>query len=535
MFEAYTHSQVIGVGFLVAAGALSLLSAGSLFVFIVIKAVKTKDATDANFFRTPLAAYFGCLLFSDMIEGVASILNVSWVVHRGVKEGTLCTAQAALKQFGHLGTAMWSLIIACHTFLLLFYGKRFGRWVLYITLAGVWLFVVLLVLLGPLASAKAERGPFWGITGSWCWIEETYPIERHLLQYDYMFISAFGSLILYSLVILRLRGNILVVGWRFFFRRCSTSKPDMDSPPEYQAGVDSNSLLFCNPGQPSPQVLRVARHMMLYPLAYTILVTPVATTRFMSFSGRRVSAEVIIAAATLLMLNGFVDTVLFLATRRVVVSNVLSSIRLPSFRRQSITGDNLGAELRSKRASKHPVVLHSTGEGPHIFVNVERETDGDVPKSPASSYSPQRRSSQLHRQHRSFGPYDMLTTSLDEGLSTKKRASSVSPPLIRIPAKRGVTWDNEPASEVRPGTASTTIGEEAEKHAVQDPQYPPPAVFAENASQSRRPEIHLTLPPLNTSSPINSQSERYNDRVYDHPYASPVVRSVYPGDRKSVV
>ena len=487
--------------------------------------------TDANFFRTPLAAYFACLLFSDMIEGVASIINLSWVVRRGVEQNILCTVQGALKQAGHIGTALWSLVIACHTFFLLFYGKRFGRWVLYTTIAGVWLFVVLLTLIGPLASAKPERGPFWGSTGSWCWIESTYPLERHLLQYDYMFISAFGSLILYTLVILRLRGNIAVVGWWFSFRRRRVSQSDMDSPPEYQVGDESNSALFCDPA-PGSQVLRVARHMMLYPLAYTILVTPVATTRFMSFAGHPVSQEVIIAAATLLMLNGFVDTVLFIATRRVVVSNVLSSIRLPSFRRHSTAGDNPATELRIKRASKHHVVLHG---GHDIFVNIERETDGDVPKSPATAHSVHRRSSQLHRQHHSFGPYDMLTTSLDEGhdpLAAPKRSSSVSPPLVRIPGKRSVAWESgqQPVGDVRPGTASTAVGDEAENQLGQGPQYPIPVAFVQGAPQSQPGEIHVTLPTINTSSPdATDQSTRYDGRVYDHPYASPVAKSFYPG------
>ena len=67
--------------------------------------------------------------------------------------------------------------------------------------------------------ATPEQGPFYGISGFWCWITPNYPTERYTLEYLFMFTTAGVSFVLYSLIFFRLRGNIAVNGWKVSFRR----------------------------------------------------------------------------------------------------------------------------------------------------------------------------------------------------------------------------------------------------------------------------------------------------------------------------
>lgn len=547
IFEPYTNIEVVGVGFLVAAGALSLLTAGCLFLFILFKICTVRDAADGSFFRNPLAVYFACLLFSDVIEGVSSVINASWVTHRGIEQSSLCVAQAALKQAGHLGTAFWSLVIACQTFVVLFYGIRSEKWVTYTTLIGVWLLVLLLMLLGPLAIAKPAHGPFWGIKGSWCWIEDGYPIERHVLQYTYQFVSAFGSMILYTLVVLRIRGNIVVNGWRFSFqrRRPRSKTPDSSTlQPAYytlhRRQRTHDSHVVTNLSQPNSQVIKVAKHMMLYPIAYMILILPHATTRFMYFAGHSISHLTMICTATLLMLNGFVDTVLFLTTRRVLPAKMLFPRRLRSFLGLSTTEDD-DIESKAHISSSRPQMTIHDGTG--ILVNIERISDSDVPQSPVRAKL-HRESLHLHHQHRPLGPYDMLTTTLRDGRDAS--VGHTRPSLestcsiqggdmlmsrkIARPSLHRPNMSTDTGMGTISGTTVVGDGNESRKGSFEiarAARLRGPAVVE---FDSPRPQTTESYMPSPTSSPgLEHASVGYQYRVHGHPYASPQATNQHTG------
>ncbi|KAJ7045324.1 hypothetical protein C8F04DRAFT_1249749 [Mycena alexandri] len=127
------------------------------------------------FLRTHAAAYLISLLICDMIQSVASIMNARWILDMAVETGTLCVIQSpgAMKQISDVGLSFWTFVIALHTFCLVVLG---------------WSGLGILAMTGPAMLDTAHRGPFYGISGYWCWITpDLYVVERATL--DYMFVS----------------------------------------------------------------------------------------------------------------------------------------------------------------------------------------------------------------------------------------------------------------------------------------------------------------------------------------------------------
>lgn len=270
-----------------------------------IRSIRSPD--EHKFIRTHVAAYFFSLLLCDLTQSIGALLNTRWIAQGGLELGSFCTAQAVIKQTGNVGTALWSFVIAVHTFNVLFLRWHIADYVCYGTLVGVWAFLGFIVILGPAIVESRARGPFYGISGYWCWITPGYPVERYALEYLWMFASAGLSFILYFLVFLRLRGNASVLGWHIRFHRVQNG-PGQDY---------TNNGLFQD-GRRDPHLMQVARQMLWYPVAYTILVLPIAAARFSTFNGKSVPLEVTIFTSSIFMLSGFVNAVLFTTTRRVI-------------------------------------------------------------------------------------------------------------------------------------------------------------------------------------------------------------------------
>jgi hypothetical protein len=50
-------------------------------------------------------------------------------------------------------------------------------------LIGGWGIIGSLVIAGPAASNTVRNGPFFAISGLWCWVSPEYPDQRILLDY----------------------------------------------------------------------------------------------------------------------------------------------------------------------------------------------------------------------------------------------------------------------------------------------------------------------------------------------------------------
>ncbi|KAJ7037317.1 hypothetical protein C8F04DRAFT_1093287 [Mycena alexandri] len=308
----YTSWEAHGVTVLVGVSCLSFIAVFGLLTAIALSAFNTRS-TPAHqqhlFLRTHAAAYLISLLICDMIQSVASIMNARWILDMAVETGTLCVIQGAMKQISDVGLSFWTFVIALHTFCLVVLGITPRPYVLWTTLITGWSGLGILAMTGPAMLDTAHRGPFYGISGYWCWITPDYVVERATLDYMFMFIAGTSSFVLYSVVFLRMRGNLMITGKRVMFSKSSGNE-----------GLGR---------QVESRTMSVARKMFLYPVAYTVVILPIAAARFSDWAGKDVPFEVTIFCDTVFLLSGIVNVTLFTTTRRILPAG---SVKLPTFR-----------------------------------------------------------------------------------------------------------------------------------------------------------------------------------------------------------
>ncbi|CAL1708224.1 unnamed protein product [Somion occarium] len=296
----YSNAEGGGVLALVIISCFSMIAVVGLLFAIALSAWNTRKSVNPNMFvRSHAAAYLISLLLCDLMQAIGSIMNAEWYMKNAVEFNTMCVAQGAIKHVADVGTAIWSLIIALHTFWILFLRLETRRYILIFTLVGGWSAVGTIVIAGPAALNTTHNGPFFGISGYWCWISEHYYVPRITLDYMFLFASALFSFVLYAMIFFRLRGNIQVKGGKL------TIKRHCDIQLQGKESTDSS-------------IISVAKMMLLYPVAYTIMILPIAICRFADWSGHEVPFAATIFSDSIFLLSGLVNVVLFTTTRRVL-------------------------------------------------------------------------------------------------------------------------------------------------------------------------------------------------------------------------
>jgi hypothetical protein len=260
-----------------------------------------------------------------------------------------------------VGTAIFTFVIASHTFSQLFLRRQWSDRTCYIILIASWGLLALDLCIGNFIIADPKgRGPYYGVAGYWCWITPAYPVERYTTEYLFMFASAGFSLILYLLVFFRLRGNITVP---------SGYKVQFHQRPKVRVGrTNAGTYIMTDDRRVESHLTTVAKQMLWYPITYSVLVLPVAAARFPTFSGASVPFGVTILTAAVFMLSGFVNTLLFCTTRNV----------LPGSWRQRL---GIGTTLDSRRSN---VGLPSQANPTSWFSDTRSKTVG-VGTTPALS------------------------------------------------------------------------------------------------------------------------------------------------------
>ncbi|RXW21328.1 hypothetical protein EST38_g4524 [Candolleomyces aberdarensis] len=295
----------LGVQILVVVSLLSFAAVVGLLFAIALSAWNTRHSTDRFLFvRTNAAAYFISLMVCWLIQSIGSIMDSHWLKDNDIVPGSFCTAQGALKHVADVGVAVWTFAMAANTFYLLFLELDTKRYTMWIALVVGWLFIGIMVGAGPAYAHSKSQKPFYGVNGVWCWISQEHKVQLITMGYLIIFLSAFLSGILYLMTFFRLRGNLVRSGWKLKWRSVN----------------DSADRYFS-----SDRTKLVAKQMLLYPLAYAILVTPVAITRIIAWSGIKVPFEATVFSASVYLLSGFVNVILFTTTRRILP---LSSIRI---------------------------------------------------------------------------------------------------------------------------------------------------------------------------------------------------------------
>lgn len=297
---SYTSKEAHGVIVLVALSCVSLVAVVGLLVALCLSTFNSRKSLNQHIIvHNQIAGYFVSLLLCNLIQAVASIMSAHWINAMGVHVGSLCVAQGALKQAADVGSALWTLMIAVHSFYLLFLEWKLGRFVVWANLIIGWGIVITFVVAGATLDL-GKRGPFYGISEYSCWISEAYMTERISLDYVTMFVSSTVNFILYLLVFLRLKGNEAVIKWHRGL--VGAKATDADREREYD----------------DDQLLTIGRHMLLYPIAFTIMFIPIAIVRFSAWTGHSIPLEFTIFSSALFLLSGIINVVLFITARPVV-------------------------------------------------------------------------------------------------------------------------------------------------------------------------------------------------------------------------
>ncbi|KAI0746923.1 hypothetical protein C8Q80DRAFT_1105630 [Daedaleopsis nitida] len=256
--------------------------------------------------NTRLMPFFVSLLVANVLQAIGAIINSKWMTARNVVEGPLCSAQGGIKQAGNLGVAVWcvSFAISLQVFMILFVRRvalsAMHSWVI---LGAGWFLIAFTVAIGPLAIQTEKGGSYFGPTGFWCWITENYPREQFYLEYFFEYVSAGVSFVLYTAILLRVRGNLVRTSERWQLRFVPHGE-------RWRLAIRRDVV--------DSSMMAVATRMVWYPVAYTILLLPVTIARFVSFSGHAVPFRVMIFADFVFNIQGLVNVLLLLATRRFV-------------------------------------------------------------------------------------------------------------------------------------------------------------------------------------------------------------------------
>ncbi|KAG9050692.1 hypothetical protein FS837_003030 [Tulasnella sp. UAMH 9824] len=305
----YSQDERTGMIALTIIGGISLLSiVGLPLAMLTVARLKPssnkQSATSPSFLRSQIGIYFLCLLICNFAQSLAGLLSIKWLTSNAVLPATsICTAQGVMHQFGNVGSALWSLAIAMHTFSLLFLGVgRVSSWACLSTFVIIWFVTGGIVAIGPVLVEDQDKGPFHGLSGPWCWITEEYTGSKLGLEYFWMFFSAIISFILYTLIFLRLRGNIVLEGRSMRFR--SRTKPRMSDTCGGHQDTESYAL-------------KIARRMLWCPVIYTAIVLPVAVCRWIEFGGGDVPLAATFATDGIFLLSGAINVALFSTTRQI--------------------------------------------------------------------------------------------------------------------------------------------------------------------------------------------------------------------------
>ncbi|KAF2160278.1 hypothetical protein M409DRAFT_70614 [Zasmidium cellare ATCC 36951] len=257
---------------------LSLVTSSALFLHLSYRLLVLGHRRRTNHPQHAHANQFIILIFNlvlaDIQQSVAFALNAEWITTNSITAGTAtCWAQGWFVSTGDLASGVFTFAIAVHSFADIVCSYRLSRPMFLITIALLWTFVYLAALIG-IAMHPAD---FYTRAGSWCWINAAYINERLWLHYFWVIISEFGTLVIYTIILLILS------------KKSSTPAS------------------------------RAAKLIVAYPIIYVVCTLPLVVARLRSMAGQNVSFEELCVAGAMITSNGWLDVLLYCLTRRALI------------------------------------------------------------------------------------------------------------------------------------------------------------------------------------------------------------------------
>ena len=255
-----------------------------------------------------------------------------------------------------VGTAIFSFVLATHTFSQLVLRSRWSDLTCHIILFTSWGLVFLNSCIGYFIAANPEQHPYHGTAGHWCGITPAYPGDRYASEYLFMLVLAAFTFILYSLVILRLRDDFTISnGYKVHLRY--SSKFDLSTAQTHTDDLNTG-----------------AKQMLPYPIAFTVLVLPICATAFLASSDAPVPFLATVSTAAVFVLSGFVNVVLFCATRMTLPGSWKQKFGIHTTL-YGLPGDSSLTNLRRRRLTKAGRRIGSSSASQILSVTVDKDVE----------------------------------------------------------------------------------------------------------------------------------------------------------------
>lgn len=179
VLPAHIHPWLRAV---VAFGFLSLVATASLLCVLSYKLINWRiKSKQSNQF---IILIFN-LLWADLLQSLAFLLNVEWLRIGSVQVGTsLCYVQGTLVSTGDLGSGVWCFAIGLHTFASVILDYRLKPRIFYLTILLLWVFIHGISWIGP----GIHPHNYYVRSGVWCWINRDLKGLRLWTHYFWIFI-----------------------------------------------------------------------------------------------------------------------------------------------------------------------------------------------------------------------------------------------------------------------------------------------------------------------------------------------------------
>lgn len=272
----------LGLPFVACFGLLSLVSCTLLFLYLTSRLFRWYKAGQIRHCNQFWILLYN-LLIADIQQAVAFALTTVWVSKNKIEVGSrTCFANGWFVSTGDLASSIFIFTIALHTFFSVVKGRSINHRVFYAWIAFAWVFVY------TLASITVMSKPdVYVRAGAWCWIDAKYANERLWLHYFWIFVSMFGTIVIYSLIFLSMYSRL--------------SDPD----PENRAHAQS--------------IKRATKYMIIYPTTYVICTLPLAGGRMAAMTGSQVPNWYLCLAGASITSCGWIDVLLYAFSRQALV------------------------------------------------------------------------------------------------------------------------------------------------------------------------------------------------------------------------
>lgn len=266
---------------------LSLISVTALLLFITHRLISWRKHYKEYVGYNQYIILIYNLLLADLQQSIAFAISFHWMrIDKILAPTAPCFIQGWFLNLGDVASGFFVLAIAIHTWMGVVRGYRLPYLWFVMSILCIWLFAVILTVIGP--AMHGNR--FFTRAGGWCWISVDFQNERLWLHYLWVFIVEFGTIAIYGHIFFHLRGRIRSV------MHNDTSK-----------------------------LTRATKFMIMYPAVYVLLTLPIAVGRMVAMAGESLPDAFFVVAGTLLTSCGWLDALLYTLTRRVIISNELST------------------------------------------------------------------------------------------------------------------------------------------------------------------------------------------------------------------